>query len=218
MSTVLKFEGMTEARARKLTRQVNESFTEAGRILKEMRDSKGYELLGYQTFESYLKAEVNYSRVHAWRLIESVEISDRVLPVGNALLPETHARVLRLVPEERQAEVYDEVVKTAETSKKKVSAQLIADTLKRRGLLDEDREIGLGADSRESDEYTGGENPTEAMHARLQGFDKHRLLLFVLRCAARTTPSLRIEEAKLVEFEPDVAGEITRLKKFLRLP
>ena len=96
-----------------------QSFYEVGRALMEIRD-KGYyrDVLGFDTFEAYCKAKWDFSRRHAYRFIESVEVVDdvsdrtQIKPVN---LEQT--RPLVNLPTEKRGEAWQKAVETAPEGK-----------------------------------------------------------------------------------------------------
>jgi len=57
-----------------LKRQMGMAFVEMGRLLKEIRDSKHYEALGYDSFQSYvINSELGFKRRTAYYYIEIYE-------------------------------------------------------------------------------------------------------------------------------------------------
>lgn len=106
------------------------SFVESGKALAVVRDEKLYRA-SYKTFDEYCKERWGLERTYAHRLIESAAVVDRIvdkmLPIGNKIegdvpLPvvqvpttESQTRELAKVPEDEQAEVWQEVVETTAT-------------------------------------------------------------------------------------------------------
>jgi NADH dehydrogenase/NADH:ubiquinone oxidoreductase subunit G len=72
-------------------------------LLLEIRDRKGWKVLGFESFDDYGKKEWGYSTSQIYRLAQAAETQNSInSPIGE--LPETHLRVLaKADPEERQA-------------------------------------------------------------------------------------------------------------------
>jgi hypothetical protein len=102
------------------------SFAAAGRALREIRDEKLY-LNNYKTFEAYCKERWGYGKTHAYRLIDASAVVDNLVDKtshnGTNCTPPctvTCAEELSKLPEDEQAEAWEEVVTT--TAKPTVAA------------------------------------------------------------------------------------------------
>lgn len=111
--------------------QVVESAREkAGPFLEEIRDSKLYSL-EYSTFAEYVKQRWGRSREWAYKVIQAekvkrkIKASDSLLCNGYTKVTQTPnlraALELAKVPEEKQAAVWEEAVKSGDTSAKGVN-------------------------------------------------------------------------------------------------
>lgn len=78
----------------RLRRRMESDFLQLAAYLKLMRDSRAYEVLGYETFSAYLASpEISFDRTTVYRLIERLErfvIALQVPPERLALIPSSH--------------------------------------------------------------------------------------------------------------------------------
>ena len=87
------------------------SFVEVGNALLAIRDGKLYREI-HKTFDDYCRDRWNMSRVHAHRLIESAEISENLLPIGNIVpTTESQLRPMSQLAAEQQQAAWAEAVK-----------------------------------------------------------------------------------------------------------
>ncbi|MEA3391634.1 MAG: DNA methylase [Candidatus Marinimicrobia bacterium] len=79
-------------------------FYEIGQALKEIRDSRLYKLVLFNTFEAYTRNRWDIGRSQAYRLIDAYSVMSNLSPIGDKLPGnETQARVLvPLSPPEQQ--------------------------------------------------------------------------------------------------------------------
>ena len=91
-----------------------DAFLEVGRLLVRMRDSGLYKA-EFKTFEAYCKEKFGWSRPHAYRLIDLARVDENLSPIGDIPKPknEAQAREIAKAPPEKQAEVWQEAMKTA---------------------------------------------------------------------------------------------------------
>ena len=90
------------------------SFVEVGNALMRIRDSRLYRET-HGTFEAYCVERWHLSKAHVNRLVAASQVVESVAPVGVAPSNERQARPLTKLPEEDQAEVWQEAVETAPT-------------------------------------------------------------------------------------------------------
>lgn len=80
----------------------------------QLHEGQGWKALGYETWKECVEKEFVFERAHAYRLLAVAQVERRVSPIGDAgSLRESHVRELAVAPEDRQAEVYSEAIKTA---------------------------------------------------------------------------------------------------------
>jgi hypothetical protein len=122
-----------------IIRRNQQSFYEIGMALREIRDKELYrDVLGYETYEAYVKARWDFNRAHAYRLIDSASVVDSVSPMGDKK-PENERQVrpltkLRNDPE-KQKEAWQLAIATAPDGK--VTAAHVASIV--RGMTGEEK-------------------------------------------------------------------------------
>lgn len=98
---------MPKSEAQALVQQIRDRAEDLASLLAELRDRKGWKALGYDSWALCCEEEFHYSRQHANRLIGAREVRARLESTGSTI-PERHIRELNCVPEDQQAEVYEE--------------------------------------------------------------------------------------------------------------
>jgi hypothetical protein len=71
-------------------------FHKIGKALKEIRDSRLYKLILFETFEAYTKARWDLGKSHVYRLIQAYEVVNNLSPIGD-ILPVNEFQVRPLV-------------------------------------------------------------------------------------------------------------------------
>lgn len=71
-------------------------FHKIGKALKEIRDSRLYKLILFETFEAYTKARWDLGKSHVYRLIQAYEVVNNLSPIGD-ILPGNEFQVRPLV-------------------------------------------------------------------------------------------------------------------------
>jgi hypothetical protein len=72
------------------------NFHEIGKALKEIKDSRLYKLVLFETFEAYTKARWDLCKSHAYRLIQAYQVLNNLSPTGD-ILPENEYQVRPLI-------------------------------------------------------------------------------------------------------------------------
>lgn len=98
-----------------------------GQALKEIRDSKLYQL-DFKSFDAYCKAKWKHNRAWADRLISASSVARNLAPIGLVLTNENQARALKGLDEEQQKMVMQEVLK--EPSQERLTARRITNVVK----------------------------------------------------------------------------------------
>jgi hypothetical protein len=119
---------MTEKEARNKHLQLKSIHGLARALLLEMRDRKGWLVLGFSSFEDYGEKEWNYSQSYIYRLSKADEIQATLSPIGE--IPETHLRPLGSVPEAERQAIFDEANRKAEEANKERTAKMVEDAVK----------------------------------------------------------------------------------------
>ena len=80
-------------------------FHEIGKALKEIRDSRLYKLILFETFEAYTKARWDMGRSQAYRFINAYQVVKNLSPIGDKLpVNESQVRPLaKLTPLEQRS-------------------------------------------------------------------------------------------------------------------
>lgn len=102
------------------------TFIKMGTALAEIRDNRLYKSQ-FKTFEEYCREKWNFSRAHAYRLIDAAEIAEKLSPVGD-ILTERVARELVKVPKDQRKEIYKSALAKANCEGRKLTANDISDT------------------------------------------------------------------------------------------
>jgi len=71
-------------------------FHKIGKALKEIRDSRLYKLILFETFDAYTKARWDMGKSHAYRLIQAYQVVNNLSPIGD-ILPGNESQVRPLV-------------------------------------------------------------------------------------------------------------------------
>jgi hypothetical protein len=119
---------MTEPEAREKHEQLKAIHQVARSRLLEMRDRKGWQALGFTSFEDYGEKEWNYSQSYIYRLSKAEEIQVTLSPIGE--IPEAHLRPLGAVPAEERQAIFDEANRAAEAAGQKRTAKMVKDAVK----------------------------------------------------------------------------------------
>ena len=130
---------LTEQEARYLVNAINSGAIDVRSKLLQLHDGEGWRVLGHKTWDACVETEFVFTRRHANRQILAAAIERRVRPLvplkaGTTvpyLLPESHARELAAVPEDRQLEVYRRALQTSPNG---LTAEHIRLTVKQMGF------------------------------------------------------------------------------------
>ena len=71
-------------------------FHEIGKALKEIRDSRLYKLILFETFEAYTKTRWDLGKSHVYRLIQAYQVVNNLSPIGD-ILPDNEYQVRPLI-------------------------------------------------------------------------------------------------------------------------
>lgn len=114
---------MTEQEARRASDLIAKGCNKLQDLVFEFHERRGYEALGYDSFTEWVKAEIPLSKAYVDRLIKAKRIESNVnpcqsttgaTPIGVAKIKESHARELGKLPDDQQAEAYEEAVAVSE--------------------------------------------------------------------------------------------------------
>lgn len=94
--------------------------------LLEMRDRKGWKVLGYASFSEYGEKEWGFSQSYISRLTNAAAIQEKLnMPMGINDIPERTLRPLGKVPDADKPAVYEEAVERALAEGKKLGAKMM---------------------------------------------------------------------------------------------
>jgi DNA repair exonuclease SbcCD ATPase subunit len=98
--------------------------------LLEMRDRKGWKVLGYSSFSEYGEKEWGYTQSYISRLANAAEIQKHLnMPIGINDIPESHLRPLSKVSDADKSSVYEEAVERALAEGKKLGAKMMEEVV-----------------------------------------------------------------------------------------
>jgi hypothetical protein len=103
-----------------IIRRNQQSFYEIGMALREIRDKELYrDVLGYETYEAYVKARWDFSRRNAYYLMDASTVIENVNQGSQIPAPtnERQVRPLTKLPPEQQPEAWQQAVATAPDGK-----------------------------------------------------------------------------------------------------
>jgi len=90
------------------------TFIDVGNALLEIRDNRLYKDC-HATFEDYCKERWDFTRQHAYRLMEAAEVAGNLSPIGDNLpTAESQARPLTQLEPEQQREVWGRVTESGD--------------------------------------------------------------------------------------------------------
>lgn len=107
-----------------------QSFYELGNALREIRDNRLYrDVLGFDTFDEYIKVRWDFNKRHAYRMIDSANVVNCLCPMGH-IIPsnERQARPLTKLEPEKQIEAWQMVIDIAPEGK--ITAALVTKIVK----------------------------------------------------------------------------------------
>ncbi len=119
---------MTPTEARAKHEQLKSIHHLARSLLLEMRDRKGWQALGFASFEAYGEQEWNYNQSYIYRLSKAEEIQSTLSPIGE--IPETHLRPLGAVPADERQAIFDEANRKAEAAGQERTAKMVTEAVK----------------------------------------------------------------------------------------
>jgi hypothetical protein len=98
---------MTRDEAKDATRQINQSLGDLRRLIDDFDQREGWAALGWSSFRDWARSELDQiSIAHVYRLRDAAAV-DRSLGVSIGDTPESHARVLKQVPEAERPAVLE---------------------------------------------------------------------------------------------------------------
>ncbi len=98
------------------------TFVDVGRALLAIRDNERKLYREHGTFEKYCNERWGFSRIHAHRLISAAKVTE-ALPMGNKPTGERQARELARLPDDQQAECWQDYTEECEQEDVKPTAK-----------------------------------------------------------------------------------------------
>lgn len=117
---------MTLEEAQTVHQQLKSLETQMRKMLLEMRDRKGWRVLGYESWEQYGAKEWGYSRQHLNRLATAAYLQNVVEPKGSTEIAETHLRPLTALPDD---EIRKQVWEEVKNKNEKVTAKAVQEAV-----------------------------------------------------------------------------------------
>ena len=97
--------------------------------LLEMRDRKGWKVLGYDSFSEYGEQEWGFSQAYLYRLANAADIQKIISPMGENEISERTLRPLSKVDDADKKALYEEAVERALAEGKKLGAKMMEEVV-----------------------------------------------------------------------------------------
>jgi len=125
---------MTREEAETTNQLIKHYVRNARLLLLEMRDRKGWQVLGYGSFEEYGEQEFGYTKVHIYRLANAAEmelsLKSNQLVTQDREIPESQLRPLAKVAPEARSQVWQSVQERADADHGgKLTAKLVEEAV-----------------------------------------------------------------------------------------
>jgi len=131
MNDLIQME-MTLEEARETDRLIKRHINTTRYLLLDMRDRKGWQALGYESFKEYGEKELGYQENYIYKLVNAAEISLQIGfdPDCTMVQPsERQLRPLTQVLEEERKAIWDEAMRKAEEEGAKLTAKRVEDAV-----------------------------------------------------------------------------------------
>jgi hypothetical protein len=125
MNTLITLPDMTLEEATAKHQELKAIHGVARSMLLEMRDRKGWKVLGYSSWEEYGEKEWDYGKQYLYRLATASRIESIVSPIGEKQIPESQLRPLTQVPDDIKKQIWEQV----NEENKVVTAKLIEEAV-----------------------------------------------------------------------------------------
>ncbi len=157
---------LNEAEARQITEQIRRTTGTLYVLLLRSHRGKAWQALGYNSFESYVKEEFNYSRSYAYKLLDAgktVEAIEAVAPEGTHIeISELTARNLK----KSLPELLDTVEDRTQGHTPTEAAQIIEDVIREtRDRKEEENTFNEDFDDFGDNEFGGNGSPSSGSAA-----------------------------------------------------
>ncbi len=137
---------MTEVEARNCIARIKEHVINIRKLLLELEERRGWEVLGYKSMRQCMVNEFTHSKAHLYRELKAGKVERKVSPMGDiGIIPERQLREIGKLPEQQWSSAWEQVEKTAPP--KGVTTSHVAKTvaqIKSLGTTEIDREFVLG--------------------------------------------------------------------------
>ena len=120
---------MTATEAERTNAAIKAGITTLRALLLDMRDRRGWKALGYESFEEYGKAELDYGQSRLYQLAQAAEIQASISDSTKVEFRETHLRPLAPLSDDERRKVWEEATKQAEAEQKKLTAKMVKEAV-----------------------------------------------------------------------------------------
>lgn len=123
---------MSLAEAQRTNAAIKAGITTLRALLLDMRDRKGWKVLGYSSFEEYGKTELDYGKAYLHHLANAADVAVSIgLSTKVDSIPETHLRPLAPLTDDDRRKVWEEATAQAEADQKKLTAKMVQEAVDR---------------------------------------------------------------------------------------
>ncbi len=126
MNTLITLPDMTLEEATAKHQELKAIHGVARSMLLEMRDRKGWKVLGYSSWEDYGEKEWGYGQQYLDRLATASRIESIITPIGVKQIPESQLRPLTQVPDDIKKQIWDQVNEENKAVTAKVIEEAVA--------------------------------------------------------------------------------------------
>ena len=122
---------MTLDEARETDRLIKRHINHTRYLLLDMRDRKGWKVLGYASFKDYGEKELGYKETHIYQFVDAAEISLQLgydSAIAESTPKESQLRPLKSVPEEERKAIWEEATRKAKEEHARLTAQRLEAT------------------------------------------------------------------------------------------
>ncbi|MDJ0719524.1 MAG: hypothetical protein QNJ54_35775 [Prochloraceae cyanobacterium] len=137
---------MTPDEARQCIEEIKGHLNSVRKLLLELEERRGWEVLGYKSMRQCMLNEFTHSKAHLYRELKAGKVEKKVSPMGDiGIIPERQLREIGKLPEQQWSSAWEQIVETAPP--KGVTTSHVAKTvaqIKSLGTAEIDREFVLG--------------------------------------------------------------------------
>ena len=108
---------MTAEEARQCIKEIKGHLNSVRKLLLELEERRGWEVLGYKSLRHCMLSEFKRSQAHLYRELTAGKIEKKISPMGEiGIIPERQLREVGKLPPEQWFTAWEQVVKTAPDS------------------------------------------------------------------------------------------------------